>query len=70
MSRFETGKQPCNNFNPQIEANTYAQWENEHQCYKCGGIVSYCLNCYRDHHENGYETCKKDTDTKTIRRRV
>ena len=55
---FRDGKQPCNNFDPQIEVNEYAMWENQHQCYKCGGTVSFCLNCHKDHHDGGYETCK------------
>ena len=54
---FITGEQPCNNFQQQQEANAHAQWGNEHQCYKCGGIVSFCNNCHTDHHKNGYETC-------------
>lgn len=55
---FEKGKQPCSNFSPQLEENEHAVWPNEHQCYKCGGTVSFCINCSKDHHENGYETCK------------
>lgn len=54
---FEIGKQPCNNFTPQFEGNAYGEWENRHQCMKCGGEVSFCLNCMEDHHEDGYETC-------------
>ncbi len=54
---FIIGKQPCQNFNPQIEANEHAVWENRHQCYRCGGTVSFCENCYYDHHEKGYEAC-------------
>ncbi len=55
---FTIGKQPCNDFKQQIECNEYAEWGNIHECYKCGGKVSLCENCYYDHHENGYETCK------------
>ena len=54
---FTEGEQPCQSFMPQIEANKYAIWENRHECYRCGGLVSYCENCHRDHHEGGYETC-------------
>ena len=57
---YTVGKQPCDNFKPQMEANEYAMWENLHQCYRCGGEVSFCLNCYKDHHKNGYETCKPE----------
>lgn len=54
---FEKGHQPCQNFIAQREANAHAEWNNEHQCYKCGGLVSFCESCYTDHHYNGYETC-------------
>lgn len=57
--KYTIGKQPCENFKAQIEGNAYAIWDNEHQCYKCGGIVSFCENCGYDHHANGYETCIK-----------
>lgn len=56
---FKKGKQPCNDFKGQIEHHEHGSWENRHQCYKCGGIVSFCENCYKDHHDNGYETCKE-----------
>jgi hypothetical protein len=59
FSKFVKGEQPCNDFNPQIEMNEQAMWVNEHQCYKCGGVVSYCVNCGKDHHEDGYENCIK-----------
>ena len=58
---FRAGKQPCNEYNPQLESNEHGIWDNQHQCYKCGGVVSFCLNCNRDHHENGYESCVKIT---------
>jgi len=59
-SDFTVGQQPCNNFNPQIEYNEYAQWSNRHECYKhCGKTVSFCENCCRDHHEDGYDSCKQ-----------
>lgn len=54
---FTEGKQPCDNFRPQLEANEYAVWENRHQCYECGGEVSFCLNCMKDHHDGGYDSC-------------
>ena len=60
MNRFKIGQQPCNNFIPQLEENEFGIWENRHQCYRCGGIVSFCVNCYRDHHDGGYENCIPD----------
>ncbi|KKM04559.1 hypothetical protein LCGC14_1763000 [marine sediment metagenome] len=54
---FKEGQQPCQDFKPQIEANEHAMWENRHECYKCSGTVSFCENCYWDHHEGGYEKC-------------
>ena len=60
-SDFEMGQQPCDNFKSQIEANEYAQWSNRHECYKgCGKTVSFCMNCHRDHHKHGYNTCEKE----------
>jgi hypothetical protein len=57
--RFTTGRQPCDNYIAQMDGNQHAVWENEHQCYKCGGdvTVSFYENCKRDHHQGGYETC-------------
>lgn len=60
--KFEIGKQPCEQFNQAIDGNGYATWGNEHQCYRCGGLVSFCDNCHRDHHANGYETCQPASD--------
>ena len=45
-----------------MEANEYAEWENRHECVFCRdgiGTVSFCENCNRDHHNDGYETCKR-----------
>ena len=50
---FETGKQPCKDFKPQNDGFG----TNRHSCYKCDKTVSFCENCNRDHHEDGYETC-------------
>jgi hypothetical protein len=64
-SHFTIGKQPCANFNPKRDGNAHAEWDNVHQCTFCGGdvTVSFCLTCYRDHHENGWQTCKCATPT-------
>jgi hypothetical protein len=64
-TEFTIGRQPCQNFRPQIEANEYAQWENRHECPRCGKTRSFCLNCHSDHHEDGWETCNQPaTDRK------
>jgi hypothetical protein len=54
--QFTRGKQPCKAFTPSQE-----WWgSNRHQCVYCGGdvVVSFCEGCNKDHHQNGYETCK------------
>jgi hypothetical protein len=52
---FETGWQPCKEFNPQ--EGLYGM--NTHQCMQpdCDKTVSFCLSCNTDHHEDGYEAC-------------
>lgn len=66
---FDKGKQPCEDFNPKKD-----DWHmtNIHECYgplkdgkmqkNCQWTVSFCQNCYTDHHENGYETCGKEKE--------
>lgn len=62
-----TGKQPCDNFRPQLEGNEYGTWDNLHQCPRCGKTRSFCLSCNRDHHEDGWQDCWKIKDKpKTI----
>jgi hypothetical protein len=56
-TEYTVGQQPCQNFHPEIEYNEYAQWENCHECPKCGKTRSFCPSCHRDHHEGGWETC-------------
>lgn len=58
------GKQPCQYYNPHLEANEYAIWNNVHSCYckdkngeYCKKTVSFCDACHNDHHEDGYENC-------------
>jgi len=62
---YVTGKQPCGSFDPKLEANAYGMWRNVHECVFCGSTVSYCENCHRDHHEGGYENCKRVESGKT-----
>lgn len=67
-SLYEVGNQPCQQFTPKDEL--FPGSGNEHVCAApfdgsawCsetrGGTVSYCENCNRDHHSNGYESCGK-----------
>jgi len=61
VTEFETGRQPCTNYKPEMAVRWDSLWPNEHECVFCrdgGGTVSFCENCNRDHHSNGYETCK------------
>lgn len=64
MPDFTTGQQPCQDYTPMMTGNGYAEWANVHECFcghakgqDCSGTVSFCENCHRDHHSNGYETC-------------
>ena len=61
--RFEQGQQPCSKFDPEDQ---YVHQGFTHQCYRCEtGSVVFCKNCCRDHHEWGYETCKKGESDET-----
>lgn len=61
MSDFREGRQPCDNYDPELEGEG---WANVHECFckdakgeYCSGSVSWCINCSKDHHKGGYETC-------------
>lgn len=61
---YTTGKQPCNSFTPQEDVGFgYSLY----QCLKCDGLQAraFCLNCLRDHHANGWETCKPQAESST-----
>ena len=51
---FTIGIQPCDNYAPEIEYHEYGCWGEIHQCYKCGGVVSYCKHCAQYHHDGGF----------------
>ena len=61
---FNEGKQPCKSFTPQEEGHFGGA--QIHTCYgfsvhdkrTCYSAVSFCKNCFTDHHMDGYETCK------------
>lgn len=52
--------QPCGIFQP--EENTHVPGGFEvHECYRqCGKTVAFCDQCYKDHHEGGYNNCITD----------
>lgn len=56
---FIEGKQPCQNFKE--ESGYFGVIEHDCYCKKngtlCEGTVSFCNNCFRDHHKGGYEKC-------------
>jgi len=65
MKNFTIGQQPCQNYLPRQEANAYSIWDNVHECFcghsigkHCEKLVSFCENCSKDHHEDGYENCQ------------
>jgi hypothetical protein len=62
---YDTGKQPCDNFQADMDGNGTERWENRHECYApfdgtrpCDLTVSSCAKCNKDHHEDGYNSCK------------
>jgi len=62
VADYETGEQPCSAFRAEMTGNEYGMWENVHECVFCPAgkaTVSFCENCSRDHHDGGYETCKR-----------
>ncbi len=71
--RTPSQDQPCANFRPSRGSNEHAVWDNEHEClapfdgtHPCadaGGTVSFCENCSRDHHSNGYQSCAARKET-------
>lgn len=60
MSDFTSRQQPCQKFTPREGYYGPAV----HECYcghavgkNCPKLVSFCENCNRDHHEDGYQNC-------------
>lgn len=61
--QFKVGKQPCSKFKSMDEDYRFSG--NVHSCIYCNNkTVSFCENCCKDHHENGYETCKNFKEDK------
>jgi hypothetical protein len=64
MSDFISGQQPCKNYVAEQDGNEYAVWDNVHECFcghskglHCPFLISFCENCNKDHHEDGYQAC-------------
>lgn len=60
--RFTVGKQPCQAFlrgDADIAALGEGNRRNLHQCPKCSGNRAWCDACNTDHHDGGWETCKR-----------
>ena len=59
-NKYTVGRQPCDNYKAQKDGNAYNIWDNVHECFIGDGCtVSFCENCYSDHHSNGYESCHR-----------
>lgn len=63
MSDLNQGQQPCNNYTAgEDDVSVLNAGPIPHQCPNCfDGLRYFCTNCTRDHHENGWETCKPST---------
>ena len=53
---YTIGKQPCDNLSPNEDENWFGA--SQHECPKCCGLRMFCTNCNRDHHKNGWDSCK------------
>jgi hypothetical protein len=51
---METGKQPCEDFDPGSPVGSFL---NYHECPGCPGTRRFCANCKSDHHSSGWDTC-------------
>jgi hypothetical protein len=62
--KYEEGTQPCADFKAQDDL--FLGSGNVHECYhklngkQCEGTVSFCTNCFKDHHSGGREGCLCD----------
>ncbi len=58
FGKYRQGQQPCDNFTP----NKCEEWFGyvTHCCPRCNsdtGVRMFCLNCCKDHHATGWDTC-------------
>ena len=61
LSVYVVGQQPCADFlrgDADVAALGEGNRRNCHQCPVCEGRRAWCDNCYSDHHEHGWESCK------------
>ena len=61
---YAVGRQPCDQL--RRGEGSMPGVDNIHSCHRCDKTVSFCDNCHRDHHEDGYETCPRDNSTPPI----
>ncbi len=59
---WSKGDQPCDNFHPLILKPTSAPQTRTGSCVDCGKATQRCVNCDKDHHAGGFETCTIDSD--------
>lgn len=52
-------EQPCENFVSENSLGEKGEFYN-HQCPKCLSFRGFCLNCSKDHHESGWQSCVED----------
>lgn len=54
-NRYTVGSQPCQHL--KRGEGSFPGVPNVHQCPTCWGNRTWCENCCRDHHDNGWDTC-------------
>ena len=62
MRDFTIGQQPCQKFTSELDeyglVSIHECWCGYSEGKFCLGTVSFCQNCCKDHHEDGYENCQ------------
>ena len=68
MSKYNEGRQPCEEFDAEeitlygfTEHECFAPFDMPYPAARCGQLVAWCRNCHKDHHANGYDTCRGTT---------
>lgn len=59
-------QQPCQNYTRREDSfeGYYGGDPYIHQCPICHGFRAFCVNCSKDHHKGGWDSCKPITNTK------
>lgn len=65
---YEIGQQPCTHLQRMRTVTPHGDWANVHSCAFCYLTVSYCITCWCDHHEEGWDACLDATATESDRR--